>query len=250
MDTQPPRVAHPVMYHQWNRITFLHWRYPPEVVQSFLPPGLTADTCDGTAWVGLTPFLMEGVRAPVLPALPWLSRFGEVNVRTYVRDGRDRPGIWFFSLDAARLPAVLAARAGFRLPYFWSDVSVEADGDRIGYRCRRHQRPGGRGPGGQGLGGLGPGGRCEAEVEVGAPLDDGGYDELATFLTARYRLFVVIAGRLAAAEAEHPPWPLRQARVLSLDQDLLVAAGLPRPAGDPLAHASLGVPVRIGMWHW
>lgn len=61
-------MAHPVMYHQWNRIAFLHWRYPPEVVLPYLPLGLTADICDGTAWIGLTPFLMDGVRAPGLPA--------------------------------------------------------------------------------------------------------------------------------------------------------------------------------------
>jgi uncharacterized protein len=222
------------MHHQWNWITFMHWRYPPGVVQSFLPAGLTADTRDGSAWIGLTPFLMEGVRPPGLPAVPWLSRFGEVNVRTYVRDTRGRPGIWFLSLDAARLPAVLAARAGYRLPYFWSDVDVRVAGTRIGYHCRRRDADNAR---------------CDAEVELGAPRARTGRDDLAEFLTARYRLFTVIAGRLAAAEAEHPPWPLRHATVLSLDQDLLAAAGLPAPAGDPLAHASPGVPVRIGMWH-
>jgi hypothetical protein len=239
MDIRPPRVARPVMYHQWNQITFLHWRYPPEVVQALLPAGLTADTRDGTAWIGLTPFRMEGVRPPGMPAVPWLSRFGEVNVRTYVRDTQGRRGIWFLSLDAARLPAVLAARAGYRLPYFWSDVRVNVTGDRIAYRCRR--RPPARGA------------RCDAEVELGTPLartGPGGPCDLAEFLTARYRLYTVIAGRLAAAEAEHSPWPLRQARVLALDQDLLAAAGVPPPAGDPLAHASPGVPVRIGMWHF
>lgn len=234
MDTRPPRVARPVMRHQWNWITFLHWRYPPGVVRSLLPAGLTVDTCDGTAWVGLTPFLMEGVRPPGLPALPWLSRFGEINVRTYVRDSAGRPGIWFLSLDAARLPAVLAARAGYRLPYFWSGITATRDGRRLGYHCRR------RYPGRA---------RCDAEVEMGAALSGTGRDELADFLTARYRLFTVIAGRLAAAEAEHPPWPLHEARVLSLDQDLLARAGLPSPAGEPLAHASPGVPVRVGMWH-
>lgn len=232
---QPPRVARPVMYHQWNRITFLHWRYPAAVVQAMLPPGLTAETCDGTAWVGLTPFLMEGVRAPLVPAVPWLSRFGEINVRTYVNDGRGRSGIWFFSLDAARLPAVAAARAGYRLPYFWSGIRVRVAGDRISYRSRR--LPSG-------------GGRCNAEVRVGPPLAESEQDELAVFLTARYRLFTVIAGRLAAAEAEHFPWPLCRAEVLGLDQDLLLRAGLPAPAGQVLAHASPGVPVRIGMWHW
>lgn len=229
-----PRVARPVMYHHWNKITFLHWRYAPDVVQAFLPAGLTADTWDGSAWIGLTPFLMEGVRAPGLPALPWLSRFGEVNVRTYVRDPRGWRGIWFFSLDAALLPAVLAARAGYRLPYFWSDVGVVDGGDRIGYRCRRRQ------PGS---------GRCDAEVELGPPLAHTERDGLAEFLTGRYRLFTVIAGRLAAAEAEHRPWPLSHARVLRLEQNLLARAGLPAPASDPLAHASPGVAVRVGMWH-
>jgi hypothetical protein len=205
------------------------------VVQAFLPAGLAADTCDGSAWIGLTPFLMEGVRPPGLPPLPWLSRFGEVNVRTYVRDNRGRRGIWFLSLDAACLPAVLAARAGYRLPYFWSGIRVEAAGNRIGYHCRLRRRGGNA--------------RCDAEVELGPPLPETGRDELAEFLTARYRLFTVIAGKLAAAEAEHPPWPLHYARVLGLDQDLLAAAGLPGPAGGPLAHASPGVPVRIGIWH-
>jgi uncharacterized protein YqjF (DUF2071 family) len=167
------------MYHQWNWITFVHRSYPPAVVQRLLPSGLTVQTSGGTAWVGLTPFLMEGVRAPAVPAVPWLSRFGEVNVRTYVRDGRDRSGIWFFSLDASRLPAVLAARAGYRLPYFWSDVDVTVTGGRIGYRCRRRYPAGGT--------------RCDAEVAMGPPLAKAERDEFVHFLTARYRLFTVIA---------------------------------------------------------
>ena len=148
----------------------------------------------------------------MLPAVPWLSRFGELNVRTYVHDGRGRSGIWFFSLDAARLPAVAAARAGDWLPYFWSYVSVRVVGGRIGYRCRRF-------PAGWA--------RCDAAVTIGPPLAEAERDELAHFLTARYQLFTMIAGRLAAAEAEHPPWPLRHVELLRLDQDLLQRAGLP-----------------------
>jgi uncharacterized protein YqjF (DUF2071 family) len=140
------------------------------------------------------------------------------------------------SLDAARLPAVLAARAGYWLPYFWSEMSVTASGSRWVYRCRR------RWPS--------PTARCDAEVELGAPLAESERDELAHFLTARHRLFTVVAGRLAAAEAEHPPWPLQHARLVRLDQDLLAAAGLPAPDHDALLHASPGVSVRIGMWHF
>ncbi len=232
----PPRVSWPVMYHRWNWISFIHWRYPPAVVQPMLPAGLTIETFDGSAWIGLTPFRMEGVRPPLAPALPWLSRFPEINVRTYVRDGRGRSGIWFLSLDAARLPAVLAARAGYRLPYFWSDMAVRVAGDHLAYRCRRRLPP--------------PrGARCDADVVLGAPLEEPARDELAHFLTARFRLFTVVAGRLAAAEAQHPDWPLHHAELRRLDQDLVQSAGLPPPAGQPLVHASPGVPVRIGMWH-
>jgi len=223
------------MYHQWNHITFIHWRYPPNLLRSMLPPGLAVETFGESAWVGLTPFRMERLRAPLVPAVPWLSRFPETNVRTYVRDEQGRSGIWFLSLDAARLPAVLAARAGYRLPYFWSDMTVRVRAGRVGYRCRRRWPAAGA--------------RCDAEVEVGPALAEAERDELAHFLTARYRLFTLIAGRLATAEAEHREWPLHRATLPHLDQDLLQRAGLPPPVGEPLVHASPGVPVRIGLWH-
>jgi uncharacterized protein YqjF (DUF2071 family) len=229
-----PVVRHPVMYQGWRRLTFLHWPYPAEVVQARLPVGLTVETMDGTAWVGLIPFLMVGVRAPGVPVLPWLSRFPETNVRTYVRGPDGRSGIWFFSLDAARMPAVLAARAGYGLPYFWSSMAVRAAPGMLAYRSRR------RWPGPAG-------GRCDAEVRVGEPLAEVG--PLDEFLTARFRLYSRFAGRLVTAEAEHPPWPLHRGRVTALDQDLVQAAGLPAPAGEPLVHVSPGVTVRIGRWH-
>jgi uncharacterized protein YqjF (DUF2071 family) len=230
-----PKVAVPVMHHRWAHITFLHWRYPAETLRAMVPGGLEVETFDGSAWVGMTPFLMDDVRPPGVPALPWLSRFPETNVRTYVRDGRGRSGIWFFSLDAGRLTAALGGRAGYWLPYFWSDMSVHIDGTRWWYRSRRH------------LSGR-PGARGDVRVEVGAELTGPARDDLASFLTDRYRLFTVVAGRLAAAEVEHAPWPLHEARLCGLDQTLLHAAGLPTPGADPVVHASPGVDVRVGWW--
>ncbi|MDP4501741.1 YqjF family protein [Nonomuraea turcica] len=218
-------------------MTFIHWRYPPARVQALLPDGLTVEIFDRAAWVGLTPFLMQGVRVPGVPALPWLSRFPETNLRTYVRDARGRSGIWFLSLDAGLLPAALAGRSGYWLPYFWSDMSVDAKDGRTVYRCRR------RWPGPSGA-------RCDVEVEAGAPLAESERDELAHFLTARFLLFTLVAGRLAAAQVEHPAWPLCQARLISLKEDLVQVAGLPAPEGAPLLHASPGVPARVGMWTW
>src|SRR5947207_2324696 len=150
----PPPVRHPVMLQQWRRLTFLHWRYPAGVVQASLPEGLRVQTFDGTAWVGLVPFVMRGVRAPGIPPLPWLSEFPETNVRTYVEGPDGRAGIWFFSLDAARLPAVVAGRTAYGLPYCWSSMSVTPSGRELRYRSAR------RWPGPQGAG-------CDAVVAAG-----------------------------------------------------------------------------------
>lgn len=231
----PPRVRFPVMMQHWTRLTFLHWRYPVELVQTHLPSGLRVETFDGAAWVGLIPFLMDKVRVPRLPSLPWLSRFPETNLRTYVHGPDGRTGIWFFSLDAARLPAVAAARIGYGLPYFWSDMSVDERGGELVYRARR------RWPGRADA-------RCDARVRFGQALTEEQLNSFDHFLTARHRLYSTLAGRLVAADAEHPPWALRRAQLLELRQNLVEAAGLPAPDHDPILHASAGVPVRIGMW--
>jgi uncharacterized protein YqjF (DUF2071 family) len=223
------------MIQHWRLLTFVHWRYPADLVQSLLPEGLRVQTFDGHAWIGLVPFLMRGVRPPGVPPLSWLSRFPETNVRTYVSGADGGSGVWFLSLDAARLPAVLAGRAGFGLPYCWSSMAVRAVGGQLIYHSdRRWPTP--------------PGARCAARVEIGRRFDDDELGPLDHFLTARFRLYSVLAGRLVAADAEHGPWPLFRARLDHLDQDLVQAAGLPAPEGVPLLHASPGVRVRIGRW--
>jgi uncharacterized protein YqjF (DUF2071 family) len=225
------------MRQRWSHVSFLHWPYPAAVVQGLLPPTLEVETAAGSAWVGLVPFLMEGVRLPGLPPVPWASRFPETNVRTYVRGADGRAGIWFFSLDAARLGAVVAARATYQLPYFWAGLSVRLDGTQVHYQSRR------RWPGP-------PGARCHARVEVGAPFAPEELGALDHFLTARYRLYTVVAGRAAEAEAEHAPWSLARARLVTLEEDLVEAAGLPRPGEPPLVHYSPGVRVRVGRWRY
>ena len=231
-----PRVRVPVMLHHWRHVSFLHWWYPVDVVRGLVPPQLRVQNFDGSAWVGLVPFLMDDVRAPGVPAPPWLGRFPETNLRTYVH-GPDGEGVWFHSLDAGRLLPVLTARVTYGLPYFWASMSVRRTGDEVTYRSRR------RWPGPVG-------GRADLHVTLGDPRPEPDLSALDHFLTARHRLYSTVAGRLVVADAEHPPWPLRRAQATGVRQDLTRAAGLPDPDHEPLVHASDGVRVRVSRWRW
>ena len=232
--TCPLTVAHPMMVHRWQLLTFLHWSVEPSLVQRLLPPGLVVETFDAHAWVGLVPFRMW-VAPPRLPALPWLGRFCETNVRTYVRDTQGRSGVWFFSLEASRLPAVVAARVAYRLPYYWAAMRLHNASDRIVYTCRRRW-PRSASPDAGGT----------IVVRPGSPIPSEDLTQLEHFLTARWRLFSHASkGTLRYANAEHAPWPLQRAELETFDDSLVTAAGLPQPIGQPLVHYSPGVEVRI-----
>lgn len=228
----PFTIDRPVMRQRWERLTFLHWQVDPGDVQRLLPPGLTPDLHDGIAWVGLVPFFMH-VATPGGREVPWVSRFCETNVRTYVRDEQGRQGIWFLSLDAARFGAVAVARTTYRLPYFWSSMDLVDRDATIGYRCHR------RFPGPRSV-------VSEVTVKPGAVFSDDELTSFDHFLTARWVLFSVIAGRLFLARACHQRWPLYRAEVARLDDSLVESGGLPAPSGAPLVHYSPGVDVVIG----
>ena len=202
-------------------------------MQALLPDGLTVDTFDDRAWVGLVPFMMQ-VRAPAGPAIPWLSHFCETNVRTYATAADGTRGVWFLSLDAARLPAVITARTTYRLPYFWSAMQLEQTETTFTYTCSR------RWPGPRGA-------RSRVKVRVGERFVDDELTALDHFLTARWRLYSARRRGTRYALAEHAPWPLHRAELLELDDELITAAGMPAPIGAPLLHWSPGVEVRIGL---
>jgi uncharacterized protein YqjF (DUF2071 family) len=232
----PWPVERPVMLQGWYDLASLHWPYDPELVQSLLPEGFTVDTFDGAAWVGLLPFHMRRIRVPGLPALGPLSTFPETNVRTYLVDERGRRGVWFASLDITRLVPALVARVSYRLPYCWSSMAIEHDGDDIRYRSsRRWPRP---------ASGSDPA-RSDLRVRVGPAIAPEEVTDLDHFLSARWALGSTMFGPLWA-EVDHDPWVLHRATLLDLDETLLGAAGLPDPDGEPHVLWSPGVDVRIG----
>jgi uncharacterized protein len=221
----PPQAVQRVAMRQtWKRLTFLHWRYSPGILRPLLPPGLELDTFDHDAWIGLVPFEIHN--------LTGIPHFPETNVRTYVIGPDGGRGVWFFSLDAARLPAVIGARAGYRLPYFWAGMQVAVDGGAIRYRsCRRWpHRPA----------------SAEIAVRPGTAYSPEELTDRDHFLTARFCLYTTMRGRLARAQIEHPRWPLARATLLECNQTLFQAAGLPPPEGAPLMHYSPEIDVKIG----
>src|SRR4051794_13378971 len=112
-----------LMGQSWLDLLFMHWRVPEAALRRFVPDRLTIETYEGEAWIGVTPFELRGLRLHGTIPLPGLSAFPELNVRTYVTDGR-KSGIWFFSLDAAHAAAVAAARRFYRLPYHRASMQI------------------------------------------------------------------------------------------------------------------------------
>jgi len=238
----PEQIDRAVMVQRSDSWTFIHRPCDPQVVQKVLTHGLEVDTFDGAAWIGLIPFRLT-VRGPGLPALPWVSRFAEVNVRTYVRGPDGRRGIWFLSLDAARLGAVVVARRWYRIPYVWGATRVTKTPRTVRYESSR------RWPGPAGA-------QLRLTVAPSDPIAPPDVTELERFLTCRWRLYSpaplslpATRIRFVATQVEHPPWPLQRARVLELHEGLLEAAGLPGFGSDLLAHFSPGVRVRFGARH-
>ena len=128
-----------LMTQSWHDLLFAHWRVDVSEVRRAVPAAFDLDLFDGEAWLGVVPFHMTNVGLRATPAVPWISAFPELNVRTYVRVA-DRPGVYFFSLDAARWLAVAAARTLLNLPYYTADMTVERRRDGLRYESARRTR--------------------------------------------------------------------------------------------------------------
>jgi uncharacterized protein YqjF (DUF2071 family) len=215
----------------WADLTFLHWRFPAAAVQRLLPAGLEADIIDGSAWVALVPFVMCDVRLVGLPPFPRLSRFPELNVRTYVRGPDGHDGIYFLRLFTPR-PAFNWALRSAGVQYRFAHARHERSGTRRSYGFRRPGDPSGR-----------P--LLAARVEVGEALAVEEHAGLLDSLTGRWNAYARRAGHLLRLPVEHEPWLLHAATARA-PRWPLTDFGLPEPRGRPLAHAAPAVHARFG----
>jgi uncharacterized protein YqjF (DUF2071 family) len=221
-----------VMAQTWHDLLFAHWPMPAHTLRREVPPRLELDTFDGQAWLAVTPFRMTGVRPRLLPLLPGLSAFPELNVRTYVTDGQKR-GVWFFSLDAGNRAAVELARRWFHLPYFHARMSLEHKGDGVFYESRRIHRGA-------------PAAEFRASYRPIGEVIRATSGSLEHWLTERYCLYAMDERqRLFRAEIHHVPWPLQLAAVEIEINTMAAGHGFVLAGGPSLAHFSRRLDVRV-----
>lgn len=225
-----------VMAQKWHDLLFAHYPIPIERMRELVPPELEIDTFDGKAWLGVVPFRMTGIRPRFCPSLPWLSNFLEFNIRTYVRarkEGDEKPGVYFFSLDAANPVAVSLARATFHLPYFRAAMNLqEREGERIEYSTKRTHR--GAAPA-EYAGSYGPTGKV-FQAEKGS---------IDHWLTERYCLYTVHQRKVYRGEIHHSSWPLQPAFQEVEISTMAEASGFDLPDCEPLLHFSRKIDVVV-----
>jgi uncharacterized protein YqjF (DUF2071 family) len=222
----------PIMRQHWGKLLFMHWPIEAERLRPLIPDRLSIDTFEGSAYIGVVPFTMWGVRPTFTPPVPGLSAFHELNVRTYVHlDGT--PGVWFFSLDAESALAVWGARIFFHLPYFKARMSLKEQEQTILYSSRRtHQGA--------------PPAEFDATWTIGEALAQASApNSIAFFLTERYCLYAAHRAKLFRCRIFHPPWPLQQASLTLHRSTMIESLGVQTPAGDPLLHYAEALQVDI-----
>jgi uncharacterized protein len=211
-----------IMAQSWHDLLFAHWEIDAAELRPYIPANLRIDTYEGKAWLGIVPFRMSGVRLRWTPALPGLSAFPELNVRTYVTlEGK--PGVWFFSLDAANAVAVAAARLSFHLPYFRARMNCDEIDKWIQYKSERDHAGA-------------PGASFEARYRPAGECFQSQPGTLAHFLTERYCLYAAAGDRIYRGEIHHPAWQLQPAEAQVTRNSMAEAAGLTLPNQMPLLH--------------
>jgi uncharacterized protein len=245
----PPPAAPWIMHQRWHDVLFAHWPLDPADVLPALPPLLRPflDTFGGRAWVGVIAFWMSNVRPRFVPPIPGLSTFPELNVRTYLTiDGK--PGVFFFSLDAANLSAVLVARAAFSLPYFHARMSVVTAECHVGDRINASRPP----PSASGYvryasERLEPPQPAQFRASYG-PVGPGYQAQpgsIDRFLVERYCLYTTRGSSILRGAIHHCPWPLRPAEASIEINTVAHANGLALPSAPPLLHFARKIDVIV-----
>lgn len=207
----------------WHDLLFMHWPVPADLLRALVPPPLQIDTFDSRAWLGVIPFRMTGVRPRSIPARLWGMDFPELNVRTYVTH-EDKPGVWFFSLDAANRMAVLTARMVYHLPYYHASMSSSALDGIVRYESKRIHK-------GE------PAAAFSGSYYPAGSVASAATGSIEYWLAERYCLYAADRhGAVFRGEIHHLPWPLQPAESEIRLNTMTEPLGIRLPQIKPLLH--------------
>ena len=216
------------MHMEWADLCFAHWRWDPVEVAARLPAGLALDTYDGVAWLGVVPFRMNAVKPLGLPLPFGRGDFLELNLRTYVRDRKGRPGVWFFSLDCTDAAAVAGAHIGFGLPYRRATLAASpaVPNGPVAYAGRTQ------------------GGDVHYCWQRNSDWRAAAGDPLENFLLERYRLFSQRGRELVTGMVEHAPYRIADASLRIDSAASFTSNGFTEPTSPP-DHVAVAQTVQV-----
>lgn len=213
----------------WSNLLFAHYPIKFEVLRKLVPEALHLDSYNGMCWIGVVPFRMSGIRLRGLPSIPGTDQFPELNVRTYVTlDGK--PGVYFFSLDAANWLAVKGAKTLYHLPYWHADMEIKNSGTNIEFKSKRLQ---------------------DNEIELACsyrPISEpfqaskGSFEE---WMVERYCFYTLnSSGVPLRCDILHEPWRLQEAEAEISYNSILSKQGIDVTSDSPIFHFAKKIEVR------
>ena len=180
-----------IIQQKWSDVLFVSFEVDYDLLRSELPKDLEVDTFNGKAYLSIVPFVMSDIRFFFTPPLPF-SKLSELNLRTYVRY-KNKPGIYFFTLDSDHKVGNFLARKIFNLPYRYAILNVDIDNDIYNVQSKNS---------------------LSLKVRI---TDNKIVTDLSNWITERYCLYNIVDEKVSRGDVLHPTWNLKEAEVINID---------------------------------
>lgn len=181
-------------YQEWNKAIFLHWEADEALIKPLLPDGIELDCINGKTWVSLVAFNMNNIGIRILPKIPHISDFQEINIRVYVICNK-KPSVYFLSMEGSKKSSCKVLKSLSKFPYRYSKMkrtefnyeSINAEfNDTFNIKYRLENTP----------------------VKK---------DETDLWLTERYAVFQDYKKYIIEYDVHHIEWPMQKIHVENLE---------------------------------
>ncbi|PJZ47440.1 YqjF family protein [Leptospira brenneri] len=179
-------------YQEWNGVIFLHYQVEEKKLRELVPYSLELDSIDGSFWISVVAFSMNEIHTRNTFPIQYLSNFHEVNLRTYVKH-KDKPGVYFLSIEAEKIIPTLIANLLSGLPYKHSKIKRSSNSYSL----------------------LGK--RSKIDIEFNIANQQNNPSKIDLWLTERYCLYKGGNDDPIPLEIHHKPWELYNLDIRSLN---------------------------------